>query len=136
MLREPRTLALVLTAGFPYIPPMQSVVETRAFQIDAKTTGITTDEITDLITYLAATPDAGDMMVGTGGARKLRWRRPGSGKSGGYRVVTFFAGRDVPVFLLNVFTKGDRANLSPAERNALAAILPRLAAAYRKGPRA
>jgi hypothetical protein len=125
-----------INCGIPVYSAYAVGRRTRAFQIDAKTTGITTDEITDLITYLAATPDAGDMMVGTGGARKLRWRRPGSGKSGGYRVVTFFAGRDVPVFLLNVFTKGDRANLSPAERNALAAILPRLAAAYRKGPRA
>lgn len=115
---------------------MQSVVETRAFQTDAKAAGMTSDEVATLITYLAANPDAGDLMVGAGGARKFRWRRPGSGKSGGYRIVTFYAGRDVPVFLLNVFTKGDRANLSPAERNALAAILPRLAAAYRKGPRA
>ena len=112
---------------------MQSVVETRAFQTDAKAADMGVDEVSALISHLAASPDAGEVMVGTGGARKLRWRRPGSGKSGGYRVITFFAGRDVPVFLLNVYTKGDQANLSAAERNTLAAILPRLAAAYRKG---
>ncbi|HEY8612369.1 MAG TPA: type II toxin-antitoxin system RelE/ParE family toxin [Roseomonas sp.] len=114
---------------------MQSVVETRAFQIDAKAAGMNADEVFALISYLAATPDAGEVMVGTGGARKLRWRRPGSGKSGGYRIITFYAGRDVPVFLLNAFTKGERANLSQAERNTLAAILPRLADAYRSRKR-
>lgn len=57
------------------------------------------------------------------------------GKSGGYRVVTFYGGRDVPVFLLNVFAKGDRIDLSAAERNELAKVLASLADAYRKGVR-
>ena len=48
--------------------------------------------------------------------------------------MSYYAGADVPVFLLNVFTKGDRANLSRAEQNALQAILSKLAATYRKGP--
>lgn len=110
---------------------MQSVVETRSFQLDAKAAGMKSDEVEALISHLAATPEDGEIMVGTGGARKLRWRRPGTGKSGGYRVITYYAGRDVPVFLLNVFTKGERANLSQAERNTLAALLPRLAETYR-----
>lgn len=70
---------------------------------------------------------------GFGGARKLRWRRPGTGKSGGYRIITYFAGRDVPVFLLTVFTKGERANLSDADRNAIRDTLPSLLRPYRKG---
>lgn len=114
---------------------MHSVVETRAFQADAKAAGMSAEEVATLISFLAANPTAGEVMVGTGGARKLRWRRPGTGKSGGYRVITYYAGADVPVFLLNAYTKGDRNNLSAAERSALAVILPRIADAYRKGSR-
>jgi hypothetical protein len=72
---------------------------------------------------------------GTGGARKLRWRRPGSGKSSGYRVITFYSGSAVPVFLLNVFAKGDKVNLSAAERNELRSILSELVEEYRRGMR-
>lgn len=82
---------------------------------------------------LAAHPAAGDIMAGTGGARKVRFARPGRGKSGGYRVITYYAGKDLPLFLLNVFSKGERANLSRAEQNALRALLGRLADTYRKG---
>ncbi|WP_337875881.1 hypothetical protein [Elioraea sp.] len=49
----------------------------------------------------------------------------------GYRVITYFAGRDLPVFLLTVYAKGERANLSPAERNTLRSILSGIAASYR-----
>jgi hypothetical protein len=54
----------------------------------------------------------------------------GKGKSGGCRVITFFSGADVPVFLLNIFAKGERANLSKAEVNALRTILGRIVEAY------
>jgi len=41
----------------------------------------------DLIRYLASHPKTGDLMEGTGGVRKLRWRRGDHGKSGGVRVI-------------------------------------------------
>ena len=82
---------------------------------------------------LAAYPMAGDEIPGTGGARKLRFAGREKGKSGGFRVVTFYSGRDVPVFLLAVFSKGDRVDLSQAERNALRHELKGLAADYREG---
>jgi hypothetical protein len=53
-------------------------------------------------------------------------------KSGGYRVVTFYSGNDIPVFLLNVFAKNEKTDLSKAERNELKATLAALAAAYRR----
>jgi hypothetical protein len=70
-------------------------------------------------------------MEGTGGARKIRFAGRGKGKSGGYRVVTYFGGNDVPVFLLGLFSKGERANLSKAERNELRKELASIAADYR-----
>ena len=96
---------------------------------------MTEAENAELVIFLAANPEAGDLIVGTGGARKLRWRRPGTGKSGGYRIITYFAGRNLPVFLLTLYTKGERANLSAAERNTLHAILTGIAASTAKGTR-
>lgn len=92
-------------------------------------------EKAELIDFLAANPQAGELIVGTGGARKLRWRRPGSGKSGGFRVIAYYAGPDAPVFLLGLYAKGERANLSAAERNALRTILAGIAASYRRKKR-
>jgi hypothetical protein len=65
----------------------------------------------------------------------VRFAGRGKGKSGGYRVITFYSGRDVPVFLLNVFAKGDRVDLSQAERNELRKALAGLADDYRRGVR-
>ncbi len=84
-----------------------------------------------VVDTIAANPMAGDLIKGTGGARKLRHRKKGSGKSGGYRTIHYFAGRDIPVFLLAVDGKGDKGNLSQAERNAIAKVLSTVAAEYR-----
>jgi hypothetical protein len=84
-----------------------TVAETPAFARDAAAAGMTEAEKGDLITFLAAHPEAGDLIVGTGAARKVRWRRPGTGRSCGYRVITYCAGRALPVFLLAVCTKGE-----------------------------
>lgn len=63
------------------------------------------DEIDDLVSYLGANPAAGDVIVGTGGARKVRFAKRGGGKSGGYRVITFYTGPELPVFLIAVFSQ-------------------------------
>lgn len=89
-------------------------------------------ERTALITHMAKSPTAGAIMEGTGGARKLRWGALGKGKKGGCRVVTFYAGLDIPVFLLTAYSKGDKANLTKAERNELRAILTEIACRYRE----
>ena len=89
-------------------------------------------EVDDLITYIASNPEAGDEIVGTGGFRKLRLAGKGKGKSGGYRIVTFFTGVSIPVFLMTVFAKGDRANLTQKERNQLKGIGASIVASYRR----
>jgi hypothetical protein len=70
-------------------------------------------------------------MKGTGGARKIRFAGRGKGKRGGYRVITYYAADDVPVFLLDLFAKGDVVNLTKAERNELRGVLASLADDYR-----
>ena len=88
----------------------------------------------DVIRYLAEHPKAGDLMEGTGGVRKLRWGRGGQGKSGGVRVIYYFHDEAMPLYLLTLFAKGDRANLSKAERNELADLTALLVKAW-KGKR-
>jgi hypothetical protein len=86
-----------------------------------------------MVSWLSANPLAGDVMQGTGGARKVRFAGKGKGKSGGYRTIHYFGGDDVPLFLLTLIDKGERDNLTKAERNALAAELSCLADDYRSG---
>jgi hypothetical protein len=112
---------------------MHTICETHAFQRAAAEAGMTRDEIDAVVDYLAGTPDAGDAIQGTGGCRKVRVAGKGRGKSGGYRVITFFSGFETPVFLLTVFAKNERANLTKAERNALAVLTEKLLAEYRRG---
>lgn len=85
----------------------------------------------DIIRYLAEHPKDGDLMEGTGGVRKLRWRRGGQGKSGGVRVIYYFHDDRMPLYLLTMFAKGDRANLSKSERNELADLTALLVKAWR-----
>ena len=65
-------------------------------------------------------------MQGTGGIRKLRWARGSRGKSGGVRVIYYYHDERIPLYLLTVFGKNERANLSKAERNELAKLVATL----------
>lgn len=62
-------------------------------------------------------------MKAQGGVRKLRWGRDGRGKSGGVRVIYYVHSELMPLYLLTLFAKNDRANLSKAERNELAKLV-------------
>lgn len=90
------------------------------------------EERDELVSFVANNPTAGALMKGTGGCRKLRYKKPGTGKSGGYRAITYYAGTDVPIFMLTVFGKGEKDNLTQAERNALAKLTATLKAGYGK----
>lgn len=85
----------------------------------------------DLIAYLANHPEAGDIMEGTGGVRKLRWGRGSQGKSGGVRIIYYYHDAHMPLYLLTLFAKGDKANLTKAERNELATLVDILVAIWK-----
>ena len=72
---------------------MHTVVETPAYLASAKQAGMTETERDVAINLIAGNPEAGDLISGSGGARKVRVPRSGGGKRGGYRVVTYFHGR-------------------------------------------
>src|ERR1017187_7338147 len=110
---------------------MHTVIETADYLQDAKDAGLSRQEMAAIIEIISSDPNAGDVMVETGGARKLRFGVGGTGKRGGIRTVHYFGGDDVPVFMLAVIKKGDRDNLSKAESNALRKDLQGIAEAYR-----
>jgi mRNA-degrading endonuclease RelE of RelBE toxin-antitoxin system len=79
-----------------------------------------------IIDYLAEHPKAGDVMQGTGGLRKLRWGKGGRGKSGGVRVIYYYHDERLPLYLLTLFGKNEKANLTARERNMLATLVDTL----------
>lgn len=97
---------------------------------------LSVEERQDLISYLAEHPKSGDVMEGTGGVRKLRWRRGGQGKSGGVRVIYYFHDDLMPLYLLTLFAKGDKANLTKAERNELAELVNALVSIWKERTKA
>ena len=76
-----------------------------------------------IIDYLAAHPRAGDIMEGTGGIRKIRWARGGRGKSSGVRLIYYYHDQRIPLYLLTVFGKNEKPNISKSERNELAKLV-------------
>jgi len=107
------------------------VVESPDFAADARAAGLGADEVRRMVDHIARRPAAGDPIPGTGGARKVRFAGRGKGKSGGYRIITYFGGEDVPVFMLAALSKGETANLSKAERNELKTIVSGIGDDYR-----
>jgi len=101
---------------------MHTVIEMPGYLSAADDAGMSESERMAAVLTVSADPTAGVLIVGSGGCRKLRLAGKGKGKSGGYRLITYFEGDDGEVFLLTVFSKGDRANLTKAECNALATL--------------
>lgn len=113
-----------------YMPPMttlQTVVELPEFQRRAKAI-MSDDERMSLISFIAASPEAGVSLGG--GLRKIRIPREGGGKSGGYRTIYVFGGRHMPIYLITVFAKNEKDNLTRAEQAAAVELSKALIAAY------
>ena len=108
--------------------PLNEVAFTAGFLSQAKAEGMSEAELEAVVRLLSANPEAGDLIAGSGGCRKVRIARQGGGKSGGYRVVTFFARRAMPVYVFAVLAKGSRANFSDAEVDAMASVAKRILA--------
>jgi mRNA-degrading endonuclease RelE of RelBE toxin-antitoxin system len=110
---------------------MQTVVETRSYLADAERL-FSPDERKAIVDRLAAEPTCGVVIPGSGGIRKVRFGFGARGKSGGARIIYLFSGESLPVFVLAVFAKNEKSNLSAAERNALAKMVTEMIESYRR----
>lgn len=108
---------------------MQTIVELPEFQRRAMIL-LTDSEKQRIVNYLASHPQSGAIMQGTGGIRKLRWASDNKGKSGGVRIIYYYHNKSIPLFLLTLFGKNEKANLSKAERNGLTKLTSTLAKNY------
>jgi hypothetical protein len=98
---------------------VHTVIETPRFLASAEEEGIEDNERASIVAYIAEHPTAGVIIPDTGGARKVRFAGRGKGKSGGYRVITYYARDDIPVFLIDIYGKGRRSDISMAEKKAI-----------------
>lgn len=102
--------------------PTHSIVETAAFTRQIKAIGVNAAELAAVYDAYASAPDYGQVVKRTGGLRKGRIAKSATGKSGGYRVFSFYADDQKPVFLLWIIDKSEDENLTDAQENAFKAL--------------
>jgi hypothetical protein len=109
---------------------VQTVVEMPAYLRTAEAI-FTATELERIVSLVAADPDCGEVMPGTGGFRKVRVARGGMGKRGGARVVYIVRSEAFPIFLVAAYAKNEKDNLSKKERNELAKRADEIFTKYR-----
>ncbi len=93
---------------------MRTVIETPTFKRQADAYWVA-DERLAFFAWLAANPEAGDVIPGADGARKVRWSLPGSGKRSGVRVIYFNETEDGTLLLVMMYAKAQRENVSSGD---------------------
>ena len=91
------------------------------------------EELAELIDFVARNPEAGEIIPGTGGVRKLRWGGAGRGRRGGARLVYFYHRSDCPLYLLLAYAKSQASDLTPDEKKAVSALAATIKAANSRG---
>jgi hypothetical protein len=81
------------------------------------------DEYRKLQAALVGSPDLGQLIKGSGGLRKVRWGLPGRGKSGGARVIYYWAVKDDQLYMLLIYSKSEQDDLTPAQLKVLKKIV-------------
>lgn len=97
----------------PYNKPLPTFIELAVFARAREAYGMDDDELAKLQAALADEPETGDVIPGSDGCRKLRWRAEGRGKLGGYRVVYFLRTAQGAIVLALLYAKNVRENIDP-----------------------
>ena len=85
----------------------------------------------DFIIHIAQNPLEGELITGTGGARKIRWTADShQGKSGGSRVIYYYHNQNMPIFLFTAYGKSKKENISDSEKNILKTIIKSIVKVY------
>lgn len=108
-----------------------SVMELTGYQRRASDLLSEADQIA-VVDLIAFDPTCGDLMPGTGGLRKVRIGRSGSGKRGGARVIYYFYNGNFPAVLMALYAKNEKADLSARDRKDMANSLKEIMASWRK----
>jgi hypothetical protein len=93
---------------------MRTIVELPAFRKQADAIWGTA-EYEEFTFWLAQNPEAGEVVPGTRGGRKVRWKRAGSGKSAGVRVIYFHLLAQQQILLVAAYAKAERKNMQAHE---------------------
>ena len=102
---------LINCTAAPYLPPMFTVVETPTFACLARDYWDGEDR-TSFVTFIASNPEAGDVVPGSGGLRKIRWGRAGQGKRGGVHVIYYNRFANGEIWLLLIYGKSVKENVT------------------------
>ena len=84
------------------------------------------DELREFQTHLLDNHDQGDTVAGTGGCKKIRWSRPGSGKSGGVRVIYYVRAQSGRIYLIVMYPKNVQDNLTDKQKALIKAAVQKL----------
>lgn len=84
------------------------------------------EEYRELQCFLLKKPEAGPVIQGTGGLRKLRWGIKERGKQGGIRVIYYFQKADAHIYLMTLYAKNEGVDLSAKEKKQLKAMMERV----------
>jgi hypothetical protein len=114
-----------------YKKGMQTVVETPGY-LKAAESIFSQAERDRIVAMIAANPECGEVIQGTGGFRKVRVARSGMGKRGGARVIYILRGEAFPIFLVMAYAKNEKENLTIRERNLLSKRAEEIFAEYRR----
>lgn len=87
---------------------------------------------TEFKNYISLHPEAGTIIPGTGGIRKIRWQSSGHGKRGGSRVIYYIYDENYPIYLLYVYPKNVQVNLSEKEKKLFANVVSAIKDQIRK----
>lgn len=110
--------------------PLTTLVATKAY--DRLAAFLKPDDAAELEAFIAANPEAGDLIPGTGGIRKLRWAASGRGKSGGARIIYYYHSPAMPLFLLAAYTKSTKIDLTSNEKKQLTRLTKQLKNHYKQ----
>ena len=81
------------------------------------------EQYRELQEALVNRPELGNLIQGSGGLRKVRWKLEANGKSGGVRVIYYWVVNDDQLRMLYVYPKGKQENLTPEQLSALKAVV-------------
>lgn len=103
------------------------IIETDNFLTEVSDL-LTAEELSGLKTYLARNPESGVVIPGTNGIRKIRWgqKSKNRGKRGGVRAIYYYRDLNMPLFLLAVYAKGKKTDLSDRDKEELKALVDKV----------